>query len=41
VIGIGADGILRRNLLRTAIGVAAADMVFAGGAMRADADDVP
>jgi hypothetical protein len=41
VIGIGAEGILRRNLLRTAIGVAAADVMLAGGAMQANADDVP
>jgi N-acetylmuramoyl-L-alanine amidase len=41
VIAIGAEGILRRNLLLTAIGVAAADVVLAGGAMDANADDVP
>jgi hypothetical protein len=41
VIAIGAEGILRRNLLRTVIGVAAADVMLAGGAMEANADDVP
>jgi hypothetical protein len=40
VIAIG-EGILRRNLLRTAIGVAAADVVLAGGAMQANADGEP
>jgi N-acetyl-anhydromuramyl-L-alanine amidase AmpD len=33
VIGIGGEGILRRNLLRTAIGVAAVDVVTGGRAM--------
>jgi hypothetical protein len=41
VIGIGAEGILRRNLLRTALGVAAADVMLAGGAMQANADGGP
>jgi hypothetical protein len=41
VIAIGAEGILRRNLLRSAIGVAAADVILAGGAMRARADGEP
>ena len=38
VIAIGDEGILRRNMLRTVIGIAAADVVLAGGAMRANAD---
>ena len=41
MIAIGAEGILRRNLLRTAIGVAAADVMLAGGAMRASAAGGP
>jgi hypothetical protein len=41
VIAIGAEGILRRNLLRAVIGVTAADVMMAGGAMRADADAMP
>jgi hypothetical protein len=41
VIAIGAEGMLRRNLLRAAIGVAAADVMLAGGAMQANADDMP
>jgi hypothetical protein len=41
VIAIGAEGILRRNLLLTAIGVAAADVMLAGGAMQASADGGP
>jgi hypothetical protein len=41
VIAIGAEGILRRNLLLTAIGIATADVVLAGGAMRANADGMP
>jgi N-acetylmuramoyl-L-alanine amidase len=41
VIAIGAEGILRRNLLLTAIGVAAADVMLAGGAMQASADSRP
>jgi hypothetical protein len=41
VIAIGGEGILRRSLLRTAIGVAAADVMLAGGAMRANADELP
>lgn len=41
VIAIGAEGILRRHLLRTAIGVAAADVMLAGGAMQANADGMP
>jgi hypothetical protein len=41
VIAIGAEWILRRNLLRTAIGVAAADVMLAGGVMRASADEMP
>lgn len=35
---IGAEGILRRNVLRTVIGIAAADVMLAGGAMEANAD---
>lgn len=41
MIAIGAEGILRRNLLRTAIGIAAADVMLSGGAMRASAEDEP
>jgi hypothetical protein len=41
VIAIGAEGIRRRHLLRTAIGVAAADVMLAGGSMQANADDMP
>jgi hypothetical protein len=41
VIAIGGEGILRRSLLRTAIGVAAADVMLAGGAMQANADELP
>jgi N-acetylmuramoyl-L-alanine amidase len=41
VIAIGAEGILRRNFLRTAISIAAADVMLAGGAMRAYADGGP
>lgn len=33
MVAIDDEGILRRNLLRTAIGVAAADVMMAGGAM--------
>lgn len=41
MIAIGAEGILRRNFLRTAIGIAAADVMLAGGAMEAYAGDGP
>jgi hypothetical protein len=38
VIAIVAEGMIRRNLLRAMIGIAAADVMMGGGAMRADAD---
>jgi hypothetical protein len=41
VIAIGAEGMLRRHLLRTAFGVAAADVMLAGGSLRANADGMP
>lgn len=41
MIAIGAEGILRRHLLRAAIGVAAADVMLAGGSMQANADGMP
>jgi N-acetylmuramoyl-L-alanine amidase len=36
-----AEGMLRRSLLRTAIGVAAADVLLCGGAVSANADGLP
>jgi hypothetical protein len=41
VIAIGGEGILRRNLLRTAIGLAAADVMLAGSSTQANADGMP
>jgi hypothetical protein len=41
VIAILGEGIIRRNVLRAVVGIAAADVLMCGGAAQANAEDVP
>ncbi len=41
MIAILSEGIVRRSVLRAVVGIAAADVLMCGGAVQANADDMP